>query len=312
MKAHILGIDGTSKSNIELPKVFETEYKPKLIRRAVLSMQTKQKQPKGADPRAGMKTTALYRGTRGKPTPWRTINTDKARLPRTKNRRYLLYGQVRRVAQSVGGRSPNAPLSWKIIVEKINKKEKKLALASAIAATADKMLVEKRFICEKNLPLIIDDEFENEKKTKSIVEILAKIGVGKDLENAKDKTRKRAGKGKARGRTKKQKKSVLIVTGSNKPVLKASRNLPGVESVTINSLNIELLAPGTEAGRLVLWTKSAINALADKETTKKKIVKTKNVKKEKRTILLEKKKAIKISKKIIKKKVVKKKNEDDE
>ncbi|MFA5763788.1 MAG: 50S ribosomal protein L4 [archaeon] len=312
MKANIIGIDGTSKGNIELPAVFETEYKPKLIKRAVQSMQTKQKQAKGADPRAGLKTTALYQGMRGKPTPWRTINTDKARLPRTKNRRYLLYGRVGRVAQSVGGRSPNAPLSWKIIIEKINKKEKKLALASAIAATTDKLLVGKRFIVEKELPIVIDDAFEGQNKTKSIVEILAKIGAGKDLENAKDKTRKRAGKGKARGRTKKQKKSILIVTGSNKPVLKASRNLPGVDSVTVNSLNIELLAPGTEAGRLVVWTTSAIKALAEKNSAKKKVVKTVNVKKEKRATLLAKKKVTKISKKIIKKKAVKKNVEEDE
>ncbi|MDD4250748.1 MAG: 50S ribosomal protein L4 [Candidatus ainarchaeum sp.] len=280
MKTKVFDLDGTSKSSIELPKVFETEYKPVLIKRSVIAMQTAKIQPKGADQRAGFKTTAIYIGTRGLPTPKRTINTNKARLPRTKNRQVLLSGRVGRVAQSVGGRTPNAPKAWKVIQEKINKKERKLALESAIATTAMKELVEKRFIVENDLPIVIEDAFENTKKTKELTEILEKLKIGNDLRNAKSKIRKRAGKGKARGRTKKVKKSVLIITGSNKPVLKAARNLPGVDSVTVTSLNVELLAPGAEAGRLVVWTRSAIEALIKKEN-KKEIVEKKPIKEEK-------------------------------
>ena len=295
MKAKLLGIDGSNKGSIELPRVFDTEYKPVLIKRAVLSMQTARLQPKGADQRAGFKTTALYVAVRDKPTPRRTINTNMARLPRTRNRRYLLHGRVGRVSQSVGGRSPNAPKSWKVIVEKINKKERKLALESAIATTKMKELVEKRFIFDNELPIIIEDSFEDVKKTKELCKILEKIGVGNDIRNAKEKIRKRAGKGKARGRTKKVKKSVLIITGNNKPVLKASRNLPGVDSVTIKSLNTELLAPGAEAGRLVVWTQSAIDFLNEKEGKNSKKIKA-NIKKEE-----------KIVKKIVEKKAMTKK-----
>lgn len=291
MKAKIIGLDGSNKESIELPKVFETEYKPVLIKRAVQSIQTARFQPKGADQRAGFKTTAEYLAVRDKTTQRRTINTGRARLPRTKNRKYLLYGRVGRVSQAVGGRSPNAPKSWKIAFEKINKKEKKLALESAIAATKIKELVEKRFIVENELPIIVEEKFENIKKTREVIEIFNKIGVGKDLQNAKEKIRKRAGKGKTRGRTKKVKKSVLIITGSNSPILKASRNLPGVDAVTLKSLNVELLAPGAIAGRLVVWTKNAIKELNNKETKKdkneikkdeketKKIIKKQNVKK---------------------------------
>jgi large subunit ribosomal protein L4e len=210
----------------------------------------------------------------------------------------LLYGRVGRVSQSVGGRTAHSPKAWKIIEEKINKKEKKLALQSAIAATIKKELVEKRFIFETELPIIIDEKFEDTKKTSKVVEILNNIGVGKDIQNAKEKIRKRAGKGKARGRTKKVKKSVLIITGKNNPILKASRNLPGVEAVTIKSLNVELLAPGAEAGRLVVWTKNAIEEL---NKTKKEIVKKENKKND------EKEKEI-VKKKLKEKKIVKKKS----
>ena len=51
VKANILGIDGVVKESIELPIVFSTEYKPKLIKRAVHLKQ--QKKTKKANPRAG-------------------------------------------------------------------------------------------------------------------------------------------------------------------------------------------------------------------------------------------------------------------
>jgi large subunit ribosomal protein L4e len=265
MDAKVYSLDGTEKGKIKLPKVFSTPYNPNLIKRAVLSIMSKRTQPKGADPKAGLKNTARYIGVRGKSTADRTINTNKARLPRLTNRQHLLYGRVAKVSQSVGGRTAHAPKVQKIIHEEINKKEKRLALDSAIAATIIKDLVDKRFIFNNKLPLIIEDSFEDLSKTKEVVESLSKVGVEQDLENAKSKIRKRAGKGKARGRTKKQKKSVLIVSSKNSPVLKASRNLPGVDAVTIKSLNVELLAPGAEAGRLVVWTRQAIEELNAKE-----------------------------------------------
>jgi len=155
MKANIVGIDGSSKGTLDLPKVFETEYKPKLIHRAVLAIQSAKKQPKGAHIRAGLQNTALYIGKRSPPAQKRSINTDMARLPRLKNRRNLLSGKVARVPQSVGGRRAHPPKSWKIIAEKINKKEKRQALMSAIAATTMKDLIDKRFIFEGNLPLVV-------------------------------------------------------------------------------------------------------------------------------------------------------------
>ncbi len=288
MKANVLGLDGAVKGHVELPAVFETEYKPVLIKRAAQAIQTAMKQPKGTDQRAGKKNTAVYRGYRGVPTIHRIINTENARLPRMKNRRGLLYGRVAAVPQAPGGRAGHSLKSWEIYREEINKKEKKLALKSAIAATIIKELVEKRFIVEKELPIIVDDAFESVKKTKEALDIFGKIGAGKDIQSAKGKVRKRAGKGKARGRGKKEKKSVLVVTGKNSPVLKAVRNLPGVDAVTVQSLNVDLVAPGAEAGRLVVWTKSAIEELGkdNKTQTQKVIVETKKeqVKKGKKVV----------------------------
>ncbi len=66
-----------------------------------------------------------------------------------------------------------------------------------------------------------------------------------------------------RGRRYKKKKSLLIVTSKNSDVLKASRNLPGVDAVEVRNLNVELLAPGGHAGRLVVYTKSALSYLGE-------------------------------------------------
>ena len=264
MRANILGLDGRNIGVMDLPKVFETEYKPKIIKRAAMAIQTAKKQPKGTDPRAGKKNTSTYAGYRGVPAYRRTINVEHARLPRLKNRRGLLYGRVAYVPHAVGGMAAHPLKSWEKIKEKINKKEKKLALESAIAATAKKELVVKRFIVERELPIVVEDGLELIKKTKAAKEALQKIGVGKDLEGAKNKVRKRAGRGKSRGRVWKKKKSILIVCGKNSPILRATRNLVGVDAVTVNSLNVDLLAPGAEAGRLVVWTKGAIEELGRK------------------------------------------------
>lgn len=312
MKAKVFDLSGTSKESVTLPSVFETSYKPRLIKRAVLALQTAKLQPKGADPRAGLKNTARYVGTRDASQGQRTINTDRARLPRLTNRGTLLSGRVAKVVQAVGGRTAHAPKSWKVIVEKINKKERKEALRSAIAATTNKELVSERFVLGKSeLPIIIDDKFENVNKTKKVIEVLTKIGVNEDLENAKNKRRTRSGKGKMRGRRIKQKKSVLIVTGKTSSVLRAARNIPGVDTVTINSLNVELLAPGAVAGRLTVWTKSAVDALIEtkKEADGKKVKETKKaVRKEIKT----KKKSTKVKKKTIRKKNTKKKTKKEE
>jgi large subunit ribosomal protein L4e len=44
-------------------------------------------------------------------------------------------------------------------------------------------------------------------------------------------------------------------------VSKAAKNLPGVDVAILRNLNAELLAPGANPGRLVVWAKSAFNAL---------------------------------------------------
>jgi len=82
-----------------------------------------------------------------------------------------------------------------------------------------------------------------------------------DIIRAKNGRRQRAGKGKYRGRRYKLPKSLLIVAAEDRGISRAARNFSGVDVITVNDLNAELLAPGTHAGRLTVWTEAAISKL---------------------------------------------------
>jgi len=87
------------------------------------------------------------------------------------------------------------------------------------------------------------------------------LGVISDVYRVRDSRKVRAGKGKHRGRKMKQAIGPLIVVVENKSLSNAAGNLPGVDVTTVTKLNPELLAPGTHAGRLTLWTNGAIAQL---------------------------------------------------
>jgi large subunit ribosomal protein L4e len=165
---------------------------------------------------------------------------------------------------TVGGRAAHPPVSDKKIVKRIPKKEKRLALLSAIAATASEEVVASRGHSIEDvpeIPLIVTDELEGLKKVKEVEEALIHLGILSDIYRVKESRKIRAGKGKCRGRKIKQAVGPLIVVAENKGIMEAARNIPGVEVVTVNNLNAEILAPGAHPGRLTIWTNSAIGKL---------------------------------------------------
>jgi len=247
MKASVLDIKGKVVEEIELPFVFDEEYRPDIIRKAVQSIQSHRRQPYGVNPLAGIDFSVENWG------PGRGV----ARVPRLKSGR-----RAARVPQAVTGRSPHPPKVQKVWSEKINKKENKKALRSAIAATMVEEIVKSRnHLFDGALPKIVVDEAESISKTKELIDLMIAIGVYRDIERAKKRKRVRAGRGKSRGRKYKKKKSLLFVVGNDNGIFKAGRNLPGVDVVGVKDLNVELLAPGTHPGRLTVWTKSAIKHL---------------------------------------------------
>jgi large subunit ribosomal protein L4e len=149
-------------------------------------------------------------------------------------------------------------------VKRISKKEARLALLSAIAATASKENVSSRGHAIEDvpqLPLIVTGAIEELTKTKEVEEALTHLGILSDIYRVKASRKIRAGKGKRRGRRIKQAVGPLIVVAENRGLVNAASNLPGVDVATVNNLNAEMLAPGTYPGRLTLWTNGAIEQL---------------------------------------------------
>lgn len=162
---------------------------------------------------------------------------------------------------TVGGRRAHPPKVEKIWSLKINHQERRKAIRSALAATVHKELVAKRgHQLPVHYPFIAAEQLQEEAKTKAIVTALEHMGFSNELARAEDK-KIRAGKGKARGRKYIEKKSILIVVSKACNLLKAGRNIPGVEVAQVQSLNVELLAPGGDLGRITLFTKAAIERL---------------------------------------------------
>jgi large subunit ribosomal protein L4e len=253
---NVYSIKGKKKGTIELPNVFEEDFRPDLIKRAVVSIQTARYQPKGVDWMAGKRTSAESWG------PGHGVS----RIPRVKGHRHHAAGRGAFAPQAVGGRSAHPPVVAKKILKKINSKEKRKALASAIAASAKRELVEKRGHLIENvphIPLIVEDKLESLKTAKETKETFIKLGIWDDILRAKER-KIRAGKGKMRGRKYKKKKSALIVVSEDRGIKTGARNHPGVDIVTVRELGVEHLAPGTHAGRLTLYTESAIRELEEK------------------------------------------------
>lgn len=248
-KAQVLDLQGNKVEDIELPIFFSYPIRKDLIRRAFLSEFTKSLQPKGRDPMAGKRTTAISFG----------INLGLARVPRVKN-----TGEAALAPNTVGGRLAFPPTPEKRIAEEINEKEKKLAIISALSATTDSNVVKSRghVFSAEALPIIVSDDLINLTKTKDILKVLESVKVAEDIERVKERTRIRSGKGKMRGRKYKKAKGPLIVIHKNVPVfIKAASNLAGVDVVTADLLSVIHLAPGGHPGRLTIYTKSSIDIL---------------------------------------------------
>ena len=246
ISAKVFDLNGKEVSQLNLPHIFSTPSRPDVVKRAVVTIQSHKYQPQGRDPMAGKKNTAESRHA----------GLGIARVPRFKER-----GQRAAFAPGVvGGRSAHPPESIKKIKKKLPKKEMNLALRSAVAATASKETVSARGHMVDDVPdfpLVVVDDIQSLKKTQEVEETLSNLGVWADIFRVKESRKVRAGKGKMRGRKMKQAIGPLLVITQNDGVAEAARNLPGLDVVSVENLNAELLAPGTHMGRLTLWTNSA-------------------------------------------------------
>jgi large subunit ribosomal protein L4e len=256
----IYDLSGNKAKEISLPSQLNEPYHPNLIKRAVLAIQSNKRQSYGSKTDAGMRHSAKtskrrkeYRGSYGK---------SLARVPRKvmwhRGTQFSWEGAI--APGTKGGRKAHPPKAEKDTKVKINRKERRKAIRSALSTTFNETLVKKRNHIFKLFPLIVINDIESLKKAKEVHLALEKLGLKEELERTSIK-KVRAGKGKARGRKYKKKTGPLIVVSESCSLSKAGKNIPGVEIAKIDKLNTELLAPGAHPGRLTIYSEKAIEKL---------------------------------------------------
>lgn len=248
----IFDLKGKAVGKVKLPAVFSTPLRPDVVKRAVVALQSHGFQAQGRDPMAGKHTTAESPG----------VGQGASRIARMKEK-----GRAAFVVGVVKGHQAHPSRAEKKIVKRIPRKEIGLALRSAVAATGVKEAVAGRgHLVDgvQDFPLVVVDEVEGLRRTKDVEATLLALGVWGDVFRARESHKVRAGRGKMRGRRFKQAVGPLIVVSKNGGIVEAARNLPGVDIVLVDGLNVGLLAPGTHQGRLTVWSNSAIEQLNNK------------------------------------------------
>lgn len=243
-----------SGSTIHLPAIFKAPIRPDVVNFVHQNMAKNRRQPYAVNDQAGHQTSAESWGT------GRAV----ARIPRVRGGGTHRSGQGAFGNMCRGGRmfAPTKP--WRRWHRHVNVNQKRYALVSAIAASGVPALVQSKGHVIDNipeLPLVVSDKVQELAKTKQAVAFLKSINAWADIEKVYKSRRLRAGKGKMRNRRRIQRRGPLIIYGADQGVVRAFRNIPGVDCIPVAKMNLLKLAPGGHVGRFIIWTESAFKEL---------------------------------------------------
>jgi len=250
----VFSLEGEKTTTTPLPTVFTSPIRPDIVQFVHTNMAKNKRQAYAVSTRAGKEVSASSWGT------GRAV----ARIPRVGGGGTSRSGQGAFGNMCRGGRMFAPTKVWRKWHRKINTTQKRYAVTSALAASAVPALVMARGhrVDEvPEIPLVLDSELENTNLTSRAVDILSAVGAYPDVERAVDSKQIRAGKGKLRNRRYTLRRGPLIIYADNSACEKAFRNLPGVETCSVHSLNLLQLAPGGHMGRFCIWSQSAMDAL---------------------------------------------------
>ncbi len=260
MQSTVYSNTGAESGKKDLPPQFTETVRPDVIQRTVHAMQMSRRQSYGTETDSGQKqVTRLskkrrsYRGIYG---------YGFSRAPRKVlwQRGQQFYWIGAEAPFAVGGRRAHPPKVEKRWDRQVNTKERRLAIRSAISATAEPSLVQQRHNYSGSVPLVVDKTVESVKKTREMQRTLTALGLEDELKRAKER-KQRPGKGTMRNRPYKHRRGPLLVYAKDNGVCRAARNIPGVEAVEARHVNTELLAPGAQPGRLTIWSTGALDKL---------------------------------------------------
>lgn len=246
-KVNVYSLKGDVVKTVELPKVFETSYRPDVIHRAIVAEEANCRQPYGSKPGAGIRHAVSTWGKgRGVARVQRLTSGSKAAES----------------PNNIGGRRAFPPKVEKDYSKKVNQKERQLARFSALAVAGNIEMVRARghrFADKVTVPVVVEDALEALKTTSGVLDVLTSIGLDADVDRAKDGKKVRPGKGKMRGRRFKSPRGILIIVSSkDADVFAGAKNLAGVEIAVVDKLSCGKLAPGGLPGRLIVFSESAL------------------------------------------------------
>merc|ERR1719223_7416 len=254
----VFNVDDSTKvteNKVSMPAVFTAPIRLDIVQFVHANLSKNTRQAHGADPKAGMRHSAASWGT------GRAV----ARIPRISGSGTSRSGQAAFGNMVRQGRMSFPLKTYRRWHRKVNLKQRRHAVAVALAATALAPLVQARghrITQVPELPLVVEDRLETIQKTSQAVTFLKQLGAFEDVQKVIDSKTLRAGKGKLRNKRYQSKKGPLVVySNENVSLVKAFRNIPGVETINVNRLSLKALAPGGQLGRFVIYTQSAIQTL---------------------------------------------------
>ncbi|KAI9253792.1 ribosomal protein L4 domain-containing protein [Phascolomyces articulosus] len=239
---------------VALPAVFKAPIRPDIVNFVHTNMAKNKRQAYAVSEKAGHQTSAESWGT------GRAV----ARIPRVNGSGTHRAGQAAFGNMCRSGRMFAPTKTWRKWHVKTNLNQKRFATASALAASALPSLVMARGHRVEQIeevPLVVNDAAQTLTKTKDAVALLKALNAYEDVVKVSNSRKLRAGVGKIRNRRHRQRRGPLVIYNEDNGIVKAFRNLPGVELCNVRRLNLLQLAPGGHVGRFVVWTQSAFSLL---------------------------------------------------
>jgi len=237
-----------------LPVVFKAPVRPDIVSTIHNEVAKNKRQPYCVSKPAGEQTSAESWGT------GRAV----ARIPRVRGGGTHRSGQAAFGNMCRGGRMFAPTKTWRRWHRKVNTAQKRFAMCSAIAATGVPSLVMAKGHQIQGIPevpLVVADSVQSLAKTKDAVAFLRRNKAWADVARVYASRRMRAGKGKLRNRRHVQKLGPLVIYDQDQGVVKAFRNIPGVDTIQVDNLNLLKIAPGGHVGRFCIWTEAAFKKL---------------------------------------------------
>jgi len=245
---------GEASGSVTLPAVFKASIRPDVVNFVHTNIAKNARQAYSVNKEAGHQTSAESWGT------GRAV----ARIPRVRGGGTHRSGQGAFGNMCRSGRMFAPTKTFRKWHRAINQDQRRFAVCSALAASALPALVMARGhkIDKINeVPLVCNDGIESITKTKNAVDLLERLGAYEDVEKCADSKKIRAGKGKLRNRRFTMRRGPLIIYNEDHGIKQAFRNLPGVEVLNVDRLNLLKLAPGGHLGRFCVWSQSAFAKL---------------------------------------------------